>query len=163
MKNVLIAITGVILCTSQFMSEAHADESPKVELKQNVRVVLEITEGEKPPTMFSIVGSEGDLRLDNIANMVQIDDSQVPTILSFQIKLKPQDQLYTINYSYGLQMPIITGTTMGKDGKTSSRYEYKSLGASGMVNMKIGDRLEILKDPQRTVALKLEIADNINQ
>lgn len=163
MKKALIVITGVVLCTSQFISEAHAGDGLNVELKQNVRVLLEITEGEKPATTFAIVGSEGDLRLDNIANMVQINDNQVPSILSFQIKLRPQGQLYSINYSYGLQMPIITGTTKSKDGKISSRFEYKHLGASGLVNMKIGDKLEILKDPKRSVVLKLERAESKNE
>lgn len=163
MKKVLIVITGVILYASQFMSEAHADERPGIELRQNVRILLEITEGEKPVTTFSIVGSEGDLRLDNIANMVQINDAQVPSILSLRINLNPQGQFYRINYSYGLQMPVITGTTMSKDGKTSSHYEYKSLSVSGLVNMKVGDKLEILKDPKRSVVLKLELADSINE
>ena len=164
MKNVLIAIIGVILGTFQFTSDTHADESARVELKQNVRILIEITEGEKPTTTFAIVGSEGNVQLDNIADMVKIDDSLVPTILSFQVTLKPQgDSLYTINYSYGFQRPIITGTTKSKDGKILSRYEYRNLGARGMVTMKIGDKLEILKDPKRSVVLKLERADGINE
>lgn len=164
MKNILIAVIGTCLCTSSFITEAHAENNPKVKILRNVRVVLEITEGESPATAFSIVGSQGRLQLDNIANMVNINDQEVPTILSFEITLKPQeDSLYSIDYSYGFQMPIVTGTVKSKDGNISSRYEYKNLGASGMVNMKIGDKLEILKDPKRTVVLKLEAVNNIEK
>ena len=195
MKNVLIAIIGVILCTFQFTSETHAMESPKVELKQNVRILLEITEGESQTNTFSIVGSEDNVQFDTIANMVAIDDNLVPTILSFKAKLNPQgDSLYTINYTYGFQMPVTTGSAKSKDGEirsgqmsvptgttrsrdgkiqsgrmpvttgtTRSRYEYKNLGAQGTVTMKIGDKLEILKDPKRSVVLKLERADCINE
>ncbi|MDF7801150.1 hypothetical protein P4C99_16860 [Pontiellaceae bacterium B1224] len=159
MKNMLLAVG--LLCATAFVIDAHAEGNTKVENHRNVRVLLEITEGEKPPVTFAIVGSQGRLRLNNIANLVQINGGEVPTILSFDITLRPQEEtLYSIEYSYGFQMPIVIGTVVGKDGKKSSRYEYKDLGASGTVNMKIGDQLEILKDPKRSVVLKLEGAGN---
>lgn len=162
MKTMFTAVIGVILCVSALITDVHAEDNATVELHKNVRIVLEISEGDKPTTTFAIVGSEGRLSLDNIANLVKIDDSDVPTILSFDIVLNPKgNSLYTIEYSYGFQMPVVTGIITSKDGKKSSRYEYKSLGAQGTVNMAIGDKLEVLKDPKRSVVLKLESADNV--
>lgn len=165
MKNSIIAVFGMVLCACLFTPDAHAEKSAgKQQLHPNVRILIEISEVDKPVTAFAIVGSEGRLLLDNIAGMVKVGDSEVPAILSFQIMLQPQgDSIYTINYSYSLQLPVITGSKKTQNGSPLPNYVYKDLAAQGTVNMAIGDKLEVLKDPKRTVVLKLEHAEKAAQ
>jgi len=134
-----------------------ADELPR----ENIRLVLEISTSNQPPATFAIVNNGDRCQMNNYADMIQIDDNQIPVIMSFSTLIARTDESsYNVEYTYSLQIPIATQTSVANNEASPqvrrSIFEYRDIRSRSTVSMEIGQALELFRDPQRTVTLELQ-------
>lgn len=160
MKTLPLRLLVICAFVSICSTHARAEEVAALNSGNNVRLVLEISTQGKPTASFAIVSSGPDVSMDDIADMVEIDGNSAPTIVMFSAKLKPTGESgYVVACSYGLQIPVVTGQST-TNGATCSTFEYRNIGVKSTVNMAIGKKLELLKDPERTLTLELQPTEN---
>ncbi len=123
----------------------------------HIRLLLEIDEPGKEPASFAIQNNGAECRMETMMPPVNIGGTIVPVTLKFEATLtRPDETGYCIDYSYGLQIPVVTRP----DAAGSPGYEYKSIGTRSSVTMVSGQKLELSKGPQRTVTLELQRLDD---
>jgi hypothetical protein len=126
---------------------------------ENIRITVNVEAGAPKPVVMSIVttGVGDQVSLDDVAGQVDIDGKQVPIITTFQASLEPLDEgAYLVSWTFGMQVPVVSGTSKTSAGMTRSSYTYRNMGGSSRVRMKPGQKLNIIEGSMRRVSLQLD-------
>ena len=96
---------------------------------------------------LQVLTGEGAFSLDAIQSSVRINDSNVPTTVSFNGNINPlSPEKARLKVFLGRTVPYVTGTYSGAGGQSSSSYQQLRVGVDSAFTVTFGKPLVIQAD-----------------
>ena len=120
----------------------------------NYLITVKWTDAKAGTNSLQVLTAEGSFNLDTIQSSVRINDSDIPTTVSFNGSISALNpEKGRLKVFLGRTVPYVTSTYSGGPGKASSSYQQLQVGLDSTFTVTFGKPLVIQADQNGEVSI----------